>query len=69
MSELGEGNYTVCFDATPYRCECFGIGLRFIDQKGQVQKMIAFNFTHRRTVIACIRRAQQYSSQQIAPVQ
>ncbi|CAB1113033.1 unnamed protein product [Ectocarpus sp. CCAP 1310/34] len=36
LSELGNGNYTVCFDATPYRYECFGIGLRFIDQKGQI---------------------------------
>ncbi|CAB1100649.1 unnamed protein product [Ectocarpus sp. CCAP 1310/34] len=36
LSELGDGNYTVCFDPTPYRCECFGIELRFIDQKGQV---------------------------------
>lgn len=59
LEELGKGNYTVCFDATPYRCECFGIGLRFVDQTGQVQKMIAFNFRNRRTVCAWIRRAQQ----------
>ncbi|CAB1104467.1 unnamed protein product [Ectocarpus sp. CCAP 1310/34] len=36
LEELGDGNYTVCFDGTPYRCECFGIGIRFIDQTGQI---------------------------------
>ncbi|CAB1114448.1 unnamed protein product [Ectocarpus sp. CCAP 1310/34] len=36
LGELGDGNYTVCFDGTLYRCECFGIGIRFIDQTGQI---------------------------------
>ncbi|CAB1100668.1 unnamed protein product [Ectocarpus sp. CCAP 1310/34] len=34
--ELGDGTYTVCFDGTPYRCECFGIGIRFIGPDGQI---------------------------------
>ena len=38
MEELGEGNsYAVVFDGTPYRCECFGIGIRFIGPDGKVR--------------------------------
>lgn len=33
--ELGDGDYSVVFDSTPYRCQCFGIGVRFVTD-GQV---------------------------------
>lgn len=36
LAELGEGTYTVVFDGTPYRCECFGVGIRFIGLDGKV---------------------------------
>lgn len=45
LTELGDGNYSVCFDATPYRCECFGLGIRFFDQSGKVSLVIASNMS------------------------
>lgn len=39
VEEVGERNYSMVFDGTPYRCECFGIGIRFIDDDGQVRNM------------------------------
>ena len=38
LEELGDGNYTVVFDGTPYRCECFGVGIRFVGPDGKVRR-------------------------------
>ena len=37
--EVGQRNYAMVFDGIPYRCECFGIGIRFMDNDGQVRNM------------------------------
>ncbi|CAN0506334.1 unnamed protein product, partial [Ectocarpus sp. 12 AP-2014] len=38
--EIGDRPYALCFDATPYLCECFGVGVRFIDASGQVAQRV-----------------------------
>ncbi|CAN0047625.1 unnamed protein product, partial [Ectocarpus sp. 6 AP-2014] len=38
--EIGDRPYALCFDATPYLCECFGVGVRFIDASGQVEQRV-----------------------------
>ena len=37
LEDLGDGNYAVVFDGTPYRCECFGVGIRVIGPDGKVR--------------------------------
>ena len=37
LEELGDGYNAVVFDGTPYRCECFGVGIRFIGPDGKVR--------------------------------
>lgn len=36
VQEVGDKSYSLVFDGTPYRCECFGIGIFFADDKEQV---------------------------------
>lgn len=36
LDELGDANISVLFDATAYRCECFGVEIRFIYRDGEV---------------------------------
>lgn len=38
LSELAFGNYAVAFDGTPYRFECFGVGIRFIVSLVKMEK-------------------------------
>ncbi|CAB1115847.1 unnamed protein product [Ectocarpus sp. CCAP 1310/34] len=38
--EIGDRPYALCFDATPYLCECFGVGVRFIGSSGQVAQRV-----------------------------
>ena len=37
LQELRDGNYAGVFDGTPYRCECFGVSIRFISPDGKVR--------------------------------
>ncbi|CAN0109326.1 unnamed protein product, partial [Ectocarpus fasciculatus] len=38
--EMGDRPYALCFDATPYLCECFGVGVRFVNASGQVAQRV-----------------------------
>ncbi|CAB1099222.1 unnamed protein product [Ectocarpus sp. CCAP 1310/34] len=37
QDEIGNRPYAICFDATPWLAECFGLGVRFIDSSGKVR--------------------------------
>ena len=51
LEELGDGTYTVVFDGTPYRCECFGVGIRFIGPDTKVRRKEGFYGRFKRRVI------------------
>lgn len=42
VQEIGDKSYSLVFDGTPYRCECFGIGIFFADDKEQVGDVPSF---------------------------
>ncbi|CAN0189541.1 unnamed protein product, partial [Ectocarpus sp. 8 AP-2014] len=41
QDDIGNRPYAICFDATPWLAECFGLGVRFIDSSGKpVQRVL-----------------------------
>lgn len=58
--EMGDRPYALCFDATPYLCECFGVGVRFVNASGQVLKMLMCCCCRSSSEVLCRVRVRRY---------